>query len=260
MKKVVPFKKEIIFKTNVSEITSISLEHSLHVQDHTITGDFMVSGDYKMADTSVNTENFYFEIPFQISMDSKYLLDHIQVDVQDFYYELINNNILSVYIEVCVDKLEEKLIESDMVVPIPVEVEEKIEAVVKEDESMEDVRSEEVVAQGSSVVVSSDEVLASEAIPVSIGIESGKIDNVKVEENTRVIDTSKEVKSLFDSFDDSNETYSSYKVYIVREEDTVESIMMKYSIQREDLECYNDLKEIKIGDKLIIPASKYAKD
>ncbi len=63
-----------------------------------------------------------------------------------------------------------------------------------------------------------------------------------------------EVKSIFDSFDDKMENYASYKVYIVREEDTIESILVKYTIAREELEKYNNLKEIKIGDKLIIPS------
>ena len=54
MKKIVPFKKDIIFKTNLSEIVSISLEHSLHLEkDSLITGEFIISGEYKMTDTSV---------------------------------------------------------------------------------------------------------------------------------------------------------------------------------------------------------------
>ena len=36
-------------------------------------------------------------------------------------------------------------------------------------------------------------------------------------------------------------------------EDTIESIMSKYNITREELSEYNELQEVKIGDKLIIP-------
>ena len=67
------------------------------------------------------------------------------------------------------------------------------------------------------------------------------------------IDTD-DVKSLFESFDDSNETYATYKVCIVKENDTVESIVLKYNITKEMLEQYNDISDIKIGDKLIIPS------
>ena len=53
----------------------------------------------------------------------------------------------------------------------------------------------------------------------------------------------------------TEEVYSSYSVYIVREGDTADSIINKYSIDKEKLQEYNDLKELKIGDKLIIPSN-----
>ena len=51
----------------------------------------------------------------------------------------------------------------------------------------------------------------------------------------------------------TEEVYSSYSVYIVREGDTIEQILSKYEITKEILEDYNDLTEIKLGDKIIIP-------
>ena len=109
MKKIVPFKKEIIFKSNVSEITSISLEHSLNIEDeHLISGEFIISGDYRINDNSTNTEDFLFNIPFDIHMDEKYVLDKAIIDINDFYYEIINSKVLEVNIEVSIDKLEEK--------------------------------------------------------------------------------------------------------------------------------------------------------
>ena len=74
-------------------------------------------------------------------------------------------------------------------------------------------------------------------------------------ENRCVEEEEVEVKNLFDSFTD-NEEYATYKVCIVREGDSLESIMMRYNISKEQMELYNDLKEIKIGDKLIIPSVK----
>ena len=52
---------------------------------------------------------------------------------------------------------------------------------------------------------------------------------------------------------DSTETYTTYYVYIVKEEDTVDKILIKYGITKEELESYNDITEIKPGDKVIIP-------
>ena len=58
-------------------------------------------------------------------------------------------------------------------------------------------------------------------------------------------------KNIF-SFTDDDES-SSYIVYIVRENDTIETILEKYNVSIEKLKEYNDLTEIKKGDKIIIP-------
>ncbi len=234
MKKIVPFRKEISFKTNVSEITSISLEHDLHLEESEIRGNFTLSGEYKMNDTSVNVEGFHYDLPFQIALDEKYILDSVVCDIDDFYYEIVNDNILSISIDVLIDKLEEKplmetreCIESDDVLPTVekesterLEKEESVEEVFEEKREIQTERDRKMDIQGA------------------LSVES----------------TVPEVKSIFDSFDDKMENYASYKVYIVREEDTIESILVKYTIAREELEKYNNLKEIKIGDKLIIPS------
>lgn len=200
MKKTVPLKKELNFKNHLAEIVSIALDHELNLEDRVIKGNLIVSGSYKINDTSVNTEEFKFNIPVNIEMSDRYNLENMTIDIDDFYYEIINNNILSVAIEIGLDNLEETL------PPFKYE-KEKVEAVVKEDDK---------------------------------------------EEMSR-IDT-EDVKNLFDSFDDSNETYSTYRVCIVKENDTIESIILKYNISKEVLEQYNDISDIKIGDKLIIPS------
>lgn len=77
-------------------------------------------------------------------------------------------------------------------------------------------------------------------------------EEVKEKKSTDRIEV-EEVKNLFNSFDDDKDTYSTYKVCIVKEGDTIESIVLKYSVTKEVLEQYNDLSNIKIGDKVIIP-------
>ena len=52
---------------------------------------------------------------------------------------------------------------------------------------------------------------------------------------------------------DSTETYTTYYVYIVKEGDTLEKILTKYEISKEDFENYNDINNIKPGEKVIIP-------
>ena len=110
MKQIIPFKKELLFKTKVSEITSISLEHTLSLKnDDIISGEFIVSGDYKMTEASINKENFQFNLPFDIALDSRYNIDNIIIDIDNFYYEIVNNESLQVNIDVYIEG--EKVIE-----------------------------------------------------------------------------------------------------------------------------------------------------
>ena len=59
--------------------------------------------------------------------------------------------------------------------------------------------------------------------------------------------------SIFSAFANTDETYSTYSVYILREDDNLEEVMNKYNTNREALSEYNDLDNLKVGAKLIIP-------
>ena len=258
MKKIVPFKKEISFQTNVSEITSISLEHNLHLSDNNlITGNFNISGEYKIADTSVSTEVFNFELPFDINVDEKYDLTNLVVDIDDFYYEIVNNKTLEVNIDVLLDKLVEKpLIEKE-------------EIIKEENTDVSDVMDNE------NIMDESDDIMERCIEKEDILSELENVDDKLIEQNKvvsdRPIEITKEetevnsqksiqkINSLFDNLDSSSETYKTYKICIIRNGDTIESVMQKYSITREEIEKYNNISEIKIGDKLIIPSINDAK-
>ncbi len=232
MKKIVPFKKEIIFKTNLAEITSISLEHSLHKEsEHTISGSFSLSGEYKITDASLNTEVFSYDLPFDIHMDDHYVLDHASIDIDDFYYEIINENVLAVNIDVCVDKLEEKPLIEKKEERNEIEKEEAI--IIPKIEEKQEKREEEEERE---------ETLVKEEMTVEVGLEN------------KAVEIESATTTLFGNMDDSNETYMTYRVYIIREGDSIDSILSKYETTREELAYYNDLTEVKLGDKLIIPA------
>ncbi|MCM1371120.1 MAG: LysM peptidoglycan-binding domain-containing protein [Clostridium sp.] len=210
MKKIIPFKKNILFKTNLDEITSISLEDSLNINNNAVIGNFIVSGEYKMNSSSINTEGFNYDLPVEISIDDKYNLSKATVNVTDFYYEIVDNNSLDVNIEVTIDKMEE----------IPV---------------IEDVRND-----------TKEEII--EEIPIIC-------DEIKEETiDTRCIETEDTSETLF-KYEDSDDIYVTYSIYIVRETDTIDTILNKYNIDKETLAEYNDIKELKIGDKLIIPTN-----
>ena len=213
MEKIVPFKRDISFETKIAEIRSISLEHTYEIQNNLISGTFIISGNYKLTDTSTNVDPFKFEVPFDISIDSRYELNKATVDINDFFYELINSEVLSVSITLIIDNLEEK-----------------------EEREMEENQEEK---QG-----------VEEIKPVSY--ENAEKDD-ETEEVKTVSISPETVKSIFDNMDE-NEGYVVYKVHIVTENDTIESIMEKYDVTKEALEAYNDLNDLKIGDKLIVPA------
>lgn len=236
MKKIIPFKKDIIFNTNLAEITSISLEHTLQVDaGNTVCGKFIVSGDYKMSDSSVHTDPFSYDLPFDITMDEKYRLDKASIDIDDFYYEIVNSNVLAVHIDVLIDRLEEVL--------IPDKPQETVDQFM-----LDDIRQETSFAEPQKEE-EVESVMEEVVKPRCIEPE----DNTDVTKTDRVQNVTDTVTSLFDQISSESETYKSYKVYIVRESDTIEAIMEKYSVSLEEISAYNDTHEIKLGDKLIIP-------
>lgn len=238
MKKIIPFKKDIIFKTHIAEVTSISLEHDLQIEeDSLITGEFIISGEYKISDTSTNTEVFNFHLPFDIHMDDHYDLSDCKVDIYDFYYEIINDSILLVNIEISVNNLKEKVVLEEVRKEVTnILIDEKVE------DDFDNVEESEMIEVKDKNI----EIKEKDDSRSSIDDDSRK----KVVEDIQVAD---KINSIFPDTVESNETYTTYKVYIIRENDTIEMIMQNYGITRDLLEQYNDLNEIKIGDKLIIP-------
>ena len=182
MKKIVPFKKEIKLEDDFEEILSIALEHSYKKEDLKISGEFIINGEYKSKE---NNKPFVYNVPFLINLDEKYILDNIDVSVDDFYYEIKDNNLI-VNIELSIENLEERCVE------------------------------EELFKQTNE--------------PIKL-----EVNKIEKEEIT------------------NDDKYTTYKVYIVEENDTVESICTKYSVTKEELEKYNDLNSFKIKDKIIIP-------
>ncbi len=241
MKKIIPFEKELVFKTKVCEITAISIEHNYKMEaDDLITGKFIISGEYKMTEGSINREKFEYTIPFDIALDSRYDTNNMVVDIDDFNYSVVNNDILKVkitlYIEGDLVKAEE--------VPLK-EVKENVKEVTKEEEP-------EIV--NSIIYNKKEEKELKEEVRESTEEEKKvelNVENVNI--NNNVNDSISEIKnSLFDNLD-SGETYSTYHVYIVKEDDTIDKIMAKYNVSKDDLADYNDLSNIKPGDKVIIP-------
>ncbi len=242
MQKIIPFKQEKDFKDSVFEITSISLEHTLHKEkDNLITGEFLVSGDYKVVETSSVIDTFSFRFPFDIHLDEKYDLDKIQIDIDDFYYEIKNNKSLVVNIDVLLDKIEEKEIMDRNLEEVKVNENSDIVPVERE---VFDIKKEEAEELENPVIIKDTKQEL---------IIDNKNDNVNRNDLNKINTiNNEELASIFDDVKNSSQS-ATYKVYIVREEDTLMTIMENYNVTKETLEKYNNLKEIKRGDKIIIP-------
>ena len=230
MKNIIPFKKDVIFKTNISEVTSISLENTLSIKDDIIKGDFLVSGEYKVSDKSTSVDPFSLNLPFEIVIDERYNTEKATADIDDFYYEIVNDNVLRIAIDVLIDNLEERpLINAfDLLDETPKREVLEVEEVIEEEK--EEVR---------------------EAVVEEIIKEEAKEERCIESENEE--DMQEKINSLFSNFSKDSEVYVTYNVYIVRDGDTLESILDKYNVELDELKKYNDLSELKLGDKLIIP-------
>lgn len=275
MKKVVPFTKTISFRTMIAEITDIEVNHTLALnENHEVVGDILVDGKYKMTDASQIEEEFHYKLPFTIDIDERYNLDNLEIIISDFYFEIINEEDLKINVEIEMDGIEENKLpkleekrnfleevsevldtEEDFVrnkeddILIPVEIEEKKEKLevpqnnplhklaeeIKKDILTEDIPLVEVTKQEAKKEIKKETT------------------SVKQEKDNNTSSTN--MSSIFSSLASSEETFSTYYVYMVRETDTIESIIDKYQTTKEELQNYNDLTNVKVGSKLIIPCA-----
>ncbi len=275
MKKVVPFTKTISFRTMIAEITDIEVNHTLALnENHEVVGDILVDGKYKMTDASQIEEEFHYKLPFTIDIDEKYNLDNLEIIISDFYFEIINEEDLKINVEIEMDGIEENKLpkleekkesleevsevldtEEDFVrnkednILIPVEIGEKKEKLEVQQDNPLHKLAEEI----------KKDILTEEVPLVEVTKQEAKKEikkettSVKQEKDNNTSSTN--MSSIFSSLASSEETFSTYYVYMVRETDTIESIIDKYQTTKEELQNYNDLTNVKVGSKLIIPCA-----
>lgn len=241
MNQKIEFKKDCIMKTMVSEITDISLSHDYKVLDDMIEGYFDVSGEYKITKTSMVREEFMYTIPFSIALSSLIDKSSINLTIGDFNYS-IEKDILHLKMVLNMDYKEVEIEE-----PEPEMVEEEEEII--EEEGMDTV--DEILESIPDVTDEDDETVYHNELMID-----EKNDNVLMEETEVNVEEKKEaeasIKNIINGMSDE-ENYCKYKVYIMREEDTIESVAIKYNVSLDDLRGYNDIENINIGDKIVVP-------
>ena len=213
MNLIIPFTKDIKFTSSISEITSISLEHEYTVNNDEILGNFILNGDYKTHELSVNKEHFEHVLPFRVDISSRIDRESVDLAIQDFTYEIKDSDTLKVNIEYSVNALE-----------------------LKEENKQEENKQEELFER-----VEDDDTL------------EDMLDNMDeiTDEDRNVTEDDK--KTILESINEQDESFVTYHIHIMQENDTIDTICTKYSTTSNILNEYNDLSTVAIGDKLIIP-------
>lgn len=251
MKQIIPFKKDLPFKTKVSDITSISLERKIEILDGGIvTGTFYITGDYKMNEGSINREKFSFDLPFDITLDPRYDVNSVKADIEDFYYDVINEDTLKVNIDLYIEAeyLPDTSLDNNILTEED-KSDNEMNDVQKEDEPVEEDRNIMMESKSDSkndenIEIEKDKEVTSE----KINNDDTTMNDSDIERN----DVDDFANDLFSNLDNT-ETYTTYYVYIVKEEDTIDKIISLYGVTKDDIENYNDITSIKPGDKVIIP-------
>ena len=218
----IPFESEIEFNTNISEITKISLEHDYNVNDGVILGNFYISGEYKTHPVSVNTDRFNYTLPFTVDISEDINRDTIEFNIEDFTYDIVDDNKLKVNITYGLKGDKKEMIN---------------------DVTFEPVNEKE---------------LDSELEYIDSFLEDRKGDNRNEEDKENVGESIKEIreeeKTIMDTVKDSDDTFVTYHIHIVGNDDNKESICKNYNVSYNTLEEYNtNINELNVGDKIIIP-------
>lgn len=292
MKKIIPFNNVLEFQTDVREITAISLEHEINKYPDMISGVFYITGEYKITDGQLEKEKFNFELPFDIALSSNYNLDSLLVDIDDFRYDIVSNKNLKVNIDLYIDgEIIEEPLERDIYTEeLPtkeeniIDLTEEILTSLREntnDDILSDLKektTEEV--ELTQETTEEEKKLNKEEIYEEINEESNfdlikespeRIDLLKdMLTNDKEKDMDKDLNininndniteneninnNIFTPSDE--EQFVTYRVYKVSDSDTLDSILTKYNITKEQLSDYNNIENITPGTKLIIPTNE----
>ncbi|MCI8548295.1 MAG: hypothetical protein HFJ38_05335 [Bacilli bacterium] len=299
MKKTLSFEKDLTFQTMIGEVTTISFEEDLKFIDKSdIAGNFYISGKYKMTEASTILEDFSYSIPIEIATIENYDLETTKITVQNFTYEIVDDDILRCKIEIQIEGREEILLDEslmeenseeekefldfaekkiDAIEPEAVLVREKEESI--QSNSLEQIKNEKVelvrecdddiinkaledlpIKENVGEVEHKEAVLEKqdikhEEVEIKQEIDEEKSEIIKNENIVKEERPKLKVNSLFANLGEENDTFTTYSIYIMREGDTLEKVMDKYKIKKEELEMYNDLSTIELNSKVVIPSN-----
>ena len=219
MNLLIPFNADVEFTTDVKEICSISLEHEYTKNEKEILGNFIISGTYKEHELSINQEDFNFLVPFSVDLPDNVLLDTIDLNIDNFTYE-INDKTMSVNIDY--------IIEADIETPEVNTIEEDI---IMEENTNNNLRDDLNIID----------------VPIK---ENDLVTDVKEIKEENIITPANIISNV-----NMSDDYLNIIVHIVKETDTLDLIATNYKVSKDELLDFNNISEININDKLLIPCA-----
>jgi len=252
VKSIIPYRKEISFGTKIAEITSMSLEHELDIQPGEARGNFIVSGDYRSHEVSVNREPFLYKLPFSIELTDRIDLDSIDFEILDFSYDILNDDTIEVDIEFSLEASE-----------LPEEVEildEQSEEVEEKEEEVSTSRGvfekieDPVVEPDLTSLIDTPSKQTPEPVEetVEVSLEEPR-EEIKEEDHMMETNLKESEDTIIHNVNPMDDSYATYHIHIVNSGETVETICTMYHSNLNLLSDYNDMSNITVGDKIIIP-------
>ena len=220
---IVPYEKEIVFNTKIKEICSISLEYEANVLDEELSGDFILVGEYKVHELSVNKEPFKYRIPFSIELSDDIIRDSIKHDINNFTYEIVDEDTLKVNIEfnITYEVVEDKV---------------KKEEIEEQEKKNEVEENTEARINIPSLDIPVDTILPKEEKEDNKVEEPNTPDNIVLNNSLNTINT-----------------YVTYHIHILDDGESIDSISLKYNVPTDVLKEYNDNIKWEKGSKVLIP-------
>ena len=220
---IIPFTKKLAFTGNIKEIVSISLEHEITQNTEEILGNFIISGTYKEHELSVNTEEFKFVVPFSVELECPIKKDTFEFWIDNFTYDVDGSEML---VKIDYGIMAEDLKENRDIEPTDLILEEPHE------EKEEEERTEELPKEENTPTEE----------------EETKEEEKEIEEERENMEENTVINGL-----KTADEYQTFKIHVVKEEETLESIATLNHIDQDELLKLNDLNTIQVNDKLIIP-------
>lgn len=241
MKKIYTYKKEVIFNNNIYDILSIAIDKKFSLDGYAIKGKFRINGQYLINENE--KDDFDYTLDYLNYIEDNYDISKIKIDIDDFYYEIKDSCKLVINIDIVVDGLEEK--------------ERCIDATIDEIDEYSIETDNNVVKDFIDNIDTDVENTHNES---NFIINNTKIINdINGDDNEVKVDVDKREDIIMDNIklDNTNDNgFITYKICIVRENDTIDTILEKYNTTLDVLRKYNVINEIKVGDKIIIPYEK----